>query len=469
MTHSTAPRHAGTVRNLGGFATALMAVCLPLAWAEPSMSQPAGDAAPTWKDFEASQPFKDAIGGLKGAAALDDDDRAFLEASVLGQLSQDGNLVELADVRKKIRERVLMIIGNDQAFTQACTLVRDRLAAAARDRQLDPLLRANAMLFIGELTDKARIPWLPAVDTLAAAAQDADLDPAVRIAALTGLANHLGAAARLSSEQSAGLRSTMGRMLPALFAPATDGDATKPASRSPAESWLASRGLSMLPQVTSPAPAETASRLVALIDDATWPIDVRVRAATALGRTVGPDSGVDATAVVTAIEKLAINALEGDQTEAERHREEAAYRGGGGQPGFQPGGRAGPPGAGIAQPGDGVGEGVCRRAAWRLYSLGDAVVPDSKKAGLSALVDKDGDRAQRLASLLKESGGALDAEPRGDVLIAVLDSLDPAGAKKRAARRAGAGADVEESPRPKPDAKPAEPDEPPSSDSPFGQ
>jgi hypothetical protein len=122
---------------------------------------------------------------------------------------------------------------------------------------------------------------------------------------------------------------------------------------------------------------------------------------------------------------------------------------------------------------DGLRSAVCRRAAWRLYALGDAIVPDSKKGGLATLIDKDGDGAKQLAALLKDGGEALDAEPYGYVLLEALDELDPDGVKKRAAEAAPAGAaDEPEAPAPtepaapgkdKPAPKPAK-----KPDSPFG-
>lgn len=458
---------AGIRQRLRGVTLALLACCMMPIWLKPSAAQPPADAFPTWKDLEASQEFKDTIAALKGGAALDDKSRSFLETSVLAQVSRDGNRAELADVRKKIRDRVLLIM-NDQALAQASTLVRDRMNEAARDKRLDPLLRASAMLFIGELTDKSRIPWAPAVQTLAAAAGDVELDPAIRIAALNGLGNHLAAMARLSGGHSAAVRDAVAGMLPSLLGPPSDGNRDADESRSAAASWLASRGLSMLPQVMSPLPADIAPRLIALIDDGSWPIDVRVRAAAAVGRMAGPDSGVDAMAVVTAIEKLAIAALEADRSDARRRMEEAALRGATGQGGGLPGGQRVAAMPSAAPAAEGLGEAVCRRAAWRLYTLGDAIVPVSKKGGLVSLLDRDSAAAERLAEGLKEAGESLDAEPVGTVLLATLDALDPVGARKRSARPSPPPAEEPQPERP-PEAKPVVPNEPAPSEDPFGK
>ena len=116
---------------------------------------------------------------------------------------------------------------------------------------------------------------------------------------------------------------------------------------------------------------------------------------------------------------------------------------------------------------DGLSMAVCRRAAWRLYTLGDALVSDAKGGGLATLLGDDAAAAQQLARLLKDSGEKLDVDPYGYVLLEALDDLDPAGAKKRA------GLATPAAPAEKPaDAGPAVPGgdkpAPKPGDSPFG-
>lgn len=455
--------------------------CTGLGRMSPGLAQPAGNPPATWKDVEASPQFKEVVTALRAGGPFNDAARELLSTAILSQFESDNNLPVLDDVRKKIRDRVLLVIGNDESFAQAGAFVRDRLNEFARDTNRDPLLRVNAMLFIGEMTDKGRLPWATALSTLAAAAQDPALDPAVRIAALTGLSNHLAVLTRLSGDQATAVRAAMAATLPTLLPPAAaDNPAGGVEPRSPAASWLAARGLGMLPLAVNPAPPEIAARLVAVIEDSSWPFDVRVRAAVALGKTVGAESGVATEQVLKAIRTLAVAALDADRLAARRQLELQAYKtgaaaGAGGGPGFAPqgpmSGMPGMPGMGVELPAeDGLRSAVCRRAAWRLYALGDAIVPDSKKGGLAVLGDKDDGGARQLAALLKESGEALDAEPYGYVLLQALDDLDPAGVKKRQAEAfPAAAADDPESPVP---AKPAVPgkDKPaPKPDSPFGE
>lgn len=449
--------------------------CPGLGRMSPGLGQPPGDAFTTWKDVEASPQFKEVMTALRGGGPFNDAARQLLTTAILPQFDSEENLPTLDDLRKKIRDRFLLAIGNDESFGQACTFVRDRLDEISRDANGDPLQRVNAMLFIGEMTDKGRLPWSMALPTLAAAAQDAALDPAVRIAAVTGLANHLASLSRLPGDQATAVRAAVAAVLPALL-PTAGNAAGGVEPRSHAASWLAARGLGMLPVVVNPATPEIAARLVAIIDDSSWPFDVRVRAVAALGKTVGAESDVATEQVLKAIRTLAIAALDADRLEAKRQLELQAYKAGGGVGG---GGGPGPVPRGpmpnmVAMGGevaseDGLKTAVCRRAAWRLYALGDAIVPDSKKGGLAATLDKDDAAAKQLAALLKESGESLDVEPYGYVLLKALDDLDPEGAKKRQAEAVPAGV-VDEPAMP----APTEPDAPgkdkpaPKPDSPFG-
>lgn len=446
----------------------------------PAFAQPPADGFATWKDVELSPQFKEVVAGLKSDGAFNDVARNFVTSVILPQFDKAENLPTLDDVRKKIRDRLLLAIGNEAAFTEAGSFVRDRLAGIARDPQADLLQRVNAMMFIGEMTDKGRIPWQPALETLVAAARDPDLDPAVRIAAVAGINNHLAGMTRMTADQGAAVRAAVAATLPDLL-PTPAADPEDPAARhSPAASWLVTRGVGMLPQVMNPVSPEIASRLVAVIDDASWPVDVRVRAAAALGKTVGAESGVNAPAVVASIRTVAIAALDADRREGKRLTELQSFKAGAGAGGGPWGPMRGPmPGMGPGMMGidgeqaaeDGLSMAVCRRAAWRLYTLGDAILPDTKKGGLAALLDQDADAAERLAVLLKEIGETLDAEPYGYVLLKGLDDLDPAGATKRAG--VAAPADAPQQPAdggpaaPGPDKPAPKPTDSPFGDSPF--
>jgi hypothetical protein len=446
----------------------------------PAFAQPPVDGFASWKEVELSPQFKEVVAGLKSDGAFNDAARDFVTSVILPQFDKAENLPTLDDVRKKIRDRFLLAIGSEAAFTEAGSFVRDRLAGIARDPQADLLQRVNAMMFIGEMTDKGRMPWQPAVETLVAAARDPDLDPAVRIAAIAGINNHLAGMTRMTADQAAAIRATVAATLPDLLPAAAADPQEKTPPRPPSASWLVTRGLGMLPQVMNPVSPEIASRLVAVIDDASWPLDVRVRAVAALGKTVGAESSVNAPAVMASIRNLAIEALDADRREGKRLIELQSFKAGAGAAGGPRGPMRGAmPGMGPDMMGvdgaqaaeDGLSMAVCRRAAWRLYTLGDAILPDTKKGGFAALLDQDADAAQRLAMLLKEIGETLDAEPYGSVLLKGLDDLDPAGAKKRAGL--AAPADAPQQPAdggpaaPGPDKPAPKPTDSPFGDSPF--
>lgn len=452
------------------FALGLAVVAGPIGMAGPpsALGQPPAAGFATWKDVELSPQFKEVITSLKSGGPFTDAARDYVASVILPQFDKDENLPTLDEVRKKIRDRLLLTIGDDSSFNQASTFVRDRLSEVARDPKADLLRRVNAMMFIGEMTDKARAPWSPALEPLAAAARDTTLDPAVRIAAVVGLNNHLADMPRMTADQAAAIRATVAATLPSLLPGSTNAPPGDAGARSPVEAWLAARGFDMLPGVMNPVPREVASRLVAVIDDASWPFDSRVRAAVALGKTVGPESGVDPQAVVASIRGIAVAALDADRLAGQRLIELQSFAAGAGPPGSLPGvvpGTAEAGGGEVAK--DGLSTAICRRAAWRLYSLGDAIVPDSKTGGLAALLDQGAESAQQIAVLLKEIGVAIDAEPFGNVLLRSLNELDPAGAKKRAA-----GDRKPDAPQQPTDAGPAAPgnDKPPAkpSDSPFG-
>lgn len=468
-----ASRRLSLLRALAAVSAAVLAVAGP-GVSRPGLAQPPAGEFVSWKDVELSPRFKEVTTALKGGGPFNDAARDLVATVILPQFNSADNLPTLDDVRKKIRDRFLLAIGSEASFEQASLFVRDRLEGIARDANADLLQRVNAMVFVGEMTDKGRNPWPPALQTLATAAGDTTLDPAVRIAAVAGIGNHLGRLRTMTSDQATATRATIVGMLPDLLPPpAVNGKDTVP-PRLPAESWLAARGFGMLPLVVNPISADIATRLVAVIDDRTWPFDVRVRAAAALGKTVGPESGVNAEAVLASIRGLAIAALDADRLEGKRLTELQSFKAGGGA-GPEAAGRFVPrgpmpdmggfDGENVAE--DGLSTAVCRRAAWRLYTLGDAIVSDAKGGGLATLLGDDAAAGQQLARLLKDSGEKLDAEPYGYVLLEALDTLDPAGAKKRD------GLATPAAPAEKPaDAVPAMPNSdkpaPKPGDSPFG-
>jgi hypothetical protein len=321
------------------------------------------------------------------------------------------------------------------------------MEALAANGEAEPVVRVNAMLLIGELQGQDRKPWSPAAPVLAAAAVNADLPKAVRVAAVVGLVKH-SEAARGQAEAQQRLAPVVLPAIRSLLA------ATKGADQPAENEWLASRCLSMLPALGA-LPPDAAAEVAGILGDDTRSNNVRVRAAAALGLSAGADSKIDAAAAVRSIERVGIGGLDGDVAAADRILLERQYGGGADQfaPGFMPPG-AMPPG--MAPPGFGPGgvppgfspspEGftdpslqppveqlipreVCRRAAWRLNTLADAILSEDRKRGLSPLLP-EGDRpaADKLAQRFRRAAIELDATPEDQVLRQILKELKPAPA-----------------------------------------
>lgn len=189
-------------------------------------------------------------------------------------------------------------------------------------------------------------------------------------------------------------------------APAVFGVISAPPEGDPvAVAWLVSRSLEILPILpASPAVIQATAKLVA---DSSRDLDVRIRAAVALGQLAEKSPPSKPADLLGEIRGLAIAALQAELDAADRRRLElefsqgslasmsmlaaSAETGGFGQEGLERGGRGrGREGFGGSDGGEGVSKAECRRAAWRLAQLADAIAPaskGSKTGGLAAGVD----------------------------------------------------------------------------------
>lgn len=209
-------------------------------------------------------------------------------------------------------------------------------------------------------------------------------------------------------------------------------------ARSVEQDWLVSRALQIVPLLVRPAPPKLAALLAGIVTDDAQSIDLRVRAAAALGATADAASGIDTAAVVEAIRRLAITALETEKKAAADRRFEEQYRRGGAALGGPPGAR---PGSGFdGQPVPtvdplAISEQACRRAAWRLYTLGTAIFAADDKPGLATLMGDAAGPAKELAKQLTAEGLTLDDDPVEDALLDALDVLRPPAPGEKAAQR----------------------------------
>jgi hypothetical protein len=378
-----------------------------------------------WQKVEAAEATRkyqeEAKAGTVGEQSV-----AWLRESVLPQLAVEGNRGTIERVRRRIHDVFL----NEKSLDAAALEAANRIAGAAAIKlamapDAVPLARINAMLLVGELRDKDGRPWPQALQPLAAAIADAKLPPAVRIAAATGLARHADAARAAGGEE-------FGRVV----GPAIDSiiAGTTPIQDRAGADWLVSRALEILPAASPQASPTTAATVVKILDDTTRPIDVRVRAAAALGATAGTNSKVDAGRAIATIRGLGISALEADITRAESRALDRALSG--------PAATAAP-GQPTAEPSPSEPELeslLIRRDAWRLSQLADAIARTDGQ-GLARLLDADAAAAARFAAdALRKAAGGLDAAPDLATCKRALDEIREGGGDA-APTKPAAGAD----------------------------
>ena len=409
-----------------------------------------------WTKVEACREIRELKEKVREGGPLDAGARAFLETTVLPQLGLQENRSLIEFTRRRIREVVLADVGDEKVYDEMAAAVSQFMNALARNDDADAVVRVNAMLLVGELKTRDGRPWPGAVAALVAAAADKTLPDAVRIAALAGVARHAEKVA--GGEGGEPLRPAVTSILEQAAA----------APRSVEQEWLVSRALQLLPTLVKPLPAKLAATVMGLVADETLPVELRVRAAAALGAAADASSGVDVAAVVEWIRKLALTALETEEKRSEEMRFEEQYRRGGALA------AAAPPVLGA----DGLplpaldpaapSEQACRQAAWRLYTLGTAILSADGKQGLATLLGDAGNPAQELAKQLVEEGMRIDQTPDEDALLDALDVLrPPEPGDERPARQPDAAEQKPEPEAPRPaEPKPANPNASPF-DNPF--
>ena len=427
----------------------------------------------SWSKVEQAQETSD-YGQRLREGKFEAEQKAFVEQTLLPQLGLEANRATIAAVRQRIREVAVRGASKPEVIEQVNATILAGMLEVVADQAADPVVRVNAMLLVGELQRLDRTPWPGSLAPLAKPAADGSLPLAVRIAAVNGLARHVAAAGEAGPATTAA-------------APVVAALVSAPPEGGPvAVRWLVSRALDLLPSVPSQPAAVTAAARILADDKADT--DLRVRAALAVGKLATPQTGIDAAAAIGQIKSLAISALAADlDTAAARRldRKLSAAGGlaaGGGLGGAvaAPGPRAGGPeasGGGLfgGPIGGGLGDGAappevvdedavptlaCRRNAWRLYGLAEAVQPARGGAGLAGMLQGEpAAAAADLATTMRQAAVKLDADPDEEALAAALAELRKlAGAAAPPAGGAGK-ADGQ--------ATPASPFDQPASGSPF--
>jgi len=415
------------------------------------------DRFANWAKVESAaeaRAFKEAMraGGSFDAAA-----RGFLEEIALPQLGLEANRTTIERVRKRLREFLLADFANDKVADEANKSCLAFMQSLVGKEDSDAVVQVNAMLMIGELQSVDRKPWQPAAAVLAQSAANTELSKAVRIAACVGLARHVEATKGVAEDQ----QRMAAVALPAIVSILKEEpQAAATPSVGVENDWMASRCLTMLPWL-GPLTPGTATEVVRILNDEKRSINVRVRAAAALAAVAVPESKVDKAAVIKSIEAVAVVALERDAAAADKLLLDRQYGGVAGQappgmmpPGMMPPGMM-PPGMmppGMMPPGMGgdpsgqlsveqmIPREVCRRAAWRLAVLADAILTEDSKRGIAVLGGEAAPAAVELAQKLRRSAMELDAAPEDITLRQALTGLKPPPAAPAAVEGAPAAA-----------------------------
>lgn len=388
----------------------------------------------TWTKLENAPEVRELRQQLRDGGPFDAKARDFAVRIAVPQLALEANRSSIERVRRRIRDLVLGDVADAKAFDDASKAMLEAVAALARNGDAEPVVRVNAMLLIGDLRDKAGRPLPAALAALVASAGDVRLPLEVRVAAAAGIARHADAA-KAGGDATAVAQAVAPAIAPMLSGPP-----------STAADWLAGRALAIV-QTLGPKAATKEALAAAgrILGDPDRAVDLRVRAAAALGAAAAADSGVDVGRAVASIRATAVAGLEADKAAAESRREEQKIAG-------EAPGAGGLPGV-AAEPT--IPKLACRRNAWRLWTCADAITAEDG-TGLAKLLGGDAaDAAGRLASALRDAAKALDDNPDEQ---SVLEALETLGGKAAAAAA-----------EPRPAARPEAPAAKPAAagDSPF--
>jgi hypothetical protein len=392
---------------------ALCALTVALAVAHPCSAQ-SDDKKPRkepWEAFADAPEVKGYLEQLK-TGAVDAAGRAALVTKVLPLLEEPANRRSIERLRRRIREGLLSERVADAATLEAVNREAATWALSrVKAKDIDPVVAVNEMLLVGDLRGKDGKPWPGAVPLLAASAADQAVPTAARAAALAGLARH--------AEAGMPLTSAAATILKVAVAPPAAGTGD-------AGDWLSSRALGLLPMAMPEASPEAAGELSKLIEDASRPVDVRVRAAEALGRMATAAAKIDATKTLEAIRAAAIRGLQQDLESAKEEEFGRSLSAGGlATAGFGGGEFGSPPGApggfgmrpdaggfaaqppGPSEPAPPVEPTVLERDAWRLAALANAIQPIGKGTGITGVAGDAAEAAKVFAAKLRENASFL--------------------------------------------------------------
>jgi hypothetical protein len=276
-------------------------------------------------------------------------------------------------------------------------------------------VRINSLLFVGEVKGKDGRPWPAAAAPLAAAVGDPKLPLPLRIVAAEGLARHVEAAGPAAAPNAGPV---LAKLLPSL---------PQVSDRAGAD-WLAARALAMIAELGTAAPPDAAAPAIAILEDASRPTRLRARAAAAAAAAGAKADGIDWGKVVAACRATALAALETEKARGERAREQ---------------GFGGEPAAASAVTASAVPALACRRVAWELMTLAEALTGSNGKGGIAAIRGADPQDAAALGGTLREAATLIDTNPDE---TAILDALAMLTGGQAPAAREPAAAEGEAQP-----------------------
>jgi hypothetical protein len=320
-----------TMRSYSGYlCAAIVATASTFCFSERVVAQEPKYSS--WKQVEAAPETRDFLTAMKGGGGIDASASTYLEEIVFPQFSLPENRGDLDEVRNRVLTRILASFATDEIQNSANALVAQGMQRLLEDDTQAMGVRLNALLLIGELQAKSGGLWPGAVQPLTQVAADDSVALSLRIAAMIGLNQHLSRAAERSDP--AILSGMLQTAEPALLACLSAPEATTPSEQVAAE-WLTSQVLRLLPSVMPKATATVAGTIFETLADTNRGLDVRVRAAYALGTTADAAGNIDVPEAVAIIESLAIESLASDVALADERTFERDFLGaGGGRGGF---------------------------------------------------------------------------------------------------------------------------------------
>ena len=383
-----------------------------------------------WTAFEASADFKTYQQELSTGAGFTDRHRQLLVQDALPQLLEDANREKLNQIRSQIPIQLLSKISNPTAYGEATEAAVEALDALARGEKGTIAGSINACLLLGELRTKDGQLLTSATPVLSELTLDEEVLPAVRVAALAGLRNRIEAAGGGSSSET---KASAIKLLPTFEKILRLDEQKAQVAADATTDWLRQRTLdlavSIIPLVESDPKLlnDMTDVSFGLLKNADLPVNLRVRAAAVLSRTLKSDQGQLAAETSPLITAIAIAAVAEDRKSLQLIELEQSLSGlnlqsGGGMmeaPMMEGAIMLGPNGEPMATKPSLLSKAQCLQTSWRLTILADAL------STIATTLGEVGKPYEAAAGRLRELGIEIYKSPSDETVLAAADTLDP--------------------------------------------